>query len=652
MAKKRLNPAIRRSRTRSGCLTCRDRHMKCDEQLPVCKNCIKSKRKCYRGIRLNFTQYTMYNPQDQSPPPDFSEVQTQFGLLDQSITIASLYHNGKRSYEPYLHLHKPEDLNESDLQYQQDIFCSMPFTSISLEDTDELINSPILSKSGSSSNFDNNFIHENFAITNTLLDDRYVVNRTSSFEHNTESTDLPPVSKELSASSDNEDHKDAIPDLSYSLDVQSYVNLIEHEKYYWALDLFNELRIWKTVIPTYCLESDGGKDLFLIDCLLNCSVKSKMDLDNLLQLQLSLWYNARAIRLVHNDNIHKFEKILISICLILLSIFRNIQKENCTTYIKIILNNQVKIFNKVIAKLEEYLRFKKSKSIILISSIQSIVILKFFLLKKFEIESKIVKNRQQPLEDPKLARSQENDQEEKYDVSEDLQEQIEYPQSRVKNEYVADGFQPSVLTKLNSFEIANLNRSFKKYDYLQTSYMTLSMTPRQDSRSDAYKLREFLWYVIKLNHVIHNPDNKLIEIDYNFIFQSGNVILPNIRLACGSVANSTTSSSNLSDLLDDTNSSQSGSNRTTGVSAMAKYRIVFPNERGVATNLLREFIRKQINIGSSDVIHEANHKIYTIFRLIQESVLEKGIKAMWKSNFAWVLQQATENMNKPQEKIS
>ena len=648
MAKKRLNPAIRRSRTRSGCLTCRDRHMKCDEQLPVCKNCIKSKRKCFRGIRLNFTQYTMYDPQDQSPPPEFFEVQTRFGLLDQSITIASLYQNGKRSYQPYLHLHKPEDLNESDLQYQQDIFCSLPFTSIPIEDTDELINSPMLTKSGSSSNFENNFIHENFDITNTLLDGRYIVKRTSSSDRFS-STDVSPASK--GTASDNEDHKENIPDLAYSLDVRAYVNLIEHEKYYWALDLFNELRIWKTVIPTYCLESDGGKDLFLIDCLLNCSVKSKMDLDNLLQLQLSLWYNARAIRLVHNDNIHKFEKILISICLILLSIFRNIQKENCTTYIKIILNNQVKIFNKVIAKLEEYLRFKKSKSILLIASIQSIVILKFFLIKKFELESKIVKNQQQPSEDPKLARLQENDQGE-IDDSEDLQEQIEYPQSRVK-EYVADGYQPSVLTRLNSFEIANLNRSFKKFDYLQTSYMTLSITPRQDSRSDAYKLREFLWYVIKLNHVIHNPDNKLIEIDYNFIFQSGNVILPNIRLAPrGSLENSTTSTSNLSDLLDDTNTSQSGSNRTTGVSAMAKYRVVFPDERGVATNLLREFIRKQINMRSPDVIHEANHKVYTIFRLIEESVLQKEVKVMWKSSFAWVLQLVSENMNNPQENIS
>ena len=37
MAKKKLNSTIKRSRTRSGCVTCRDRHIKCDEQQPVCK---------------------------------------------------------------------------------------------------------------------------------------------------------------------------------------------------------------------------------------------------------------------------------------------------------------------------------------------------------------------------------------------------------------------------------------------------------------------------------------------------------------------------------------------------------------------------------------------------------------------------------------
>lgn len=41
-------------RVRTGCLTCRERHLKCDEGLPNCLNCKKSGKTCKRGIKLNF----------------------------------------------------------------------------------------------------------------------------------------------------------------------------------------------------------------------------------------------------------------------------------------------------------------------------------------------------------------------------------------------------------------------------------------------------------------------------------------------------------------------------------------------------------------------------------------------------------------------
>lgn len=50
-------------RVRTGCLTCRERHLKCDEGLPNCQNCRKSSRICKRGVRLNFI-----DTQVQSPP--------------------------------------------------------------------------------------------------------------------------------------------------------------------------------------------------------------------------------------------------------------------------------------------------------------------------------------------------------------------------------------------------------------------------------------------------------------------------------------------------------------------------------------------------------------------------------------------------------
>src|SRR5262249_11880243 len=39
------NPNLRK-RTKTGCLTCRNRRIKCGEEGPTCNNCIKSKRHC------------------------------------------------------------------------------------------------------------------------------------------------------------------------------------------------------------------------------------------------------------------------------------------------------------------------------------------------------------------------------------------------------------------------------------------------------------------------------------------------------------------------------------------------------------------------------------------------------------------------------
>ncbi|KAG7192906.1 uncharacterized protein KQ657_001363 [Scheffersomyces spartinae] len=115
--------------------------MKCDEQQPVCANCLRSKRKCYRGIRLNFTQYTIYNPKkslssSSSGPNEFGAYVSEYHhrqfydrellsrshkILDQSITIASLYKDGYKKYEPYVRLHSKKDLELSKLHFQRDM---------------------------------------------------------------------------------------------------------------------------------------------------------------------------------------------------------------------------------------------------------------------------------------------------------------------------------------------------------------------------------------------------------------------------------------------------------------------------------------------------------------------------------------------------
>lgn len=89
-------PKARRIRTRTGCLTCRERHLKCDERLPRCQNCLKSDRVCRRGLRLNFIDI-----QTVAPPQNTAHSQgTQVAFQDESRFIASEYVGGFESYPP------------------------------------------------------------------------------------------------------------------------------------------------------------------------------------------------------------------------------------------------------------------------------------------------------------------------------------------------------------------------------------------------------------------------------------------------------------------------------------------------------------------------------------------------------------------------
>ncbi|KAH9834327.1 Fungal specific transcription factor domain [Teratosphaeria destructans] len=85
-------------RVRTGCLTCRERHLKCDEALPHCNNCKKSNRKCKRGVRLNFIDTWA-----ERPP----KLMTKFGtdawrvtFQDESRDIADEYQGGLERYKP------------------------------------------------------------------------------------------------------------------------------------------------------------------------------------------------------------------------------------------------------------------------------------------------------------------------------------------------------------------------------------------------------------------------------------------------------------------------------------------------------------------------------------------------------------------------
>ncbi|OCK78946.1 hypothetical protein K432DRAFT_300879 [Lepidopterella palustris CBS 459.81] len=88
-----VQAANKPKRVRTGCLTCRERHLKCDEALPNCQNCRKSNRVCKRGIRLNFI-----DTQVQAPPivPPTHEWRVSF--MDESRDIANEYKGGLSKY--------------------------------------------------------------------------------------------------------------------------------------------------------------------------------------------------------------------------------------------------------------------------------------------------------------------------------------------------------------------------------------------------------------------------------------------------------------------------------------------------------------------------------------------------------------------------
>ncbi|RYP53332.1 hypothetical protein DL768_001689 [Monosporascus sp. mg162] len=85
---------IKSRRVRTGCLTCRERHLKCDEGTPDCNNCKKSSRECKRGIRLNFVGTTCKEPPFIISPEGWPVV----AFKDESRLIASEYQGGFERY--------------------------------------------------------------------------------------------------------------------------------------------------------------------------------------------------------------------------------------------------------------------------------------------------------------------------------------------------------------------------------------------------------------------------------------------------------------------------------------------------------------------------------------------------------------------------
>lgn len=85
-------------RVRTGCLTCRERHLKCDEAWPHCQNCRKSSRECKRGIKLNFIDTWCDQPPHIVSLQGTKDWRVEF--LDESREIADEYTGGMHVYPP------------------------------------------------------------------------------------------------------------------------------------------------------------------------------------------------------------------------------------------------------------------------------------------------------------------------------------------------------------------------------------------------------------------------------------------------------------------------------------------------------------------------------------------------------------------------
>lgn len=86
----------KRKRVRTGCFTCRDRHLKCDAAQGQCQNCRKSGRQCRRGVRLNFFDTQVVAPPTYIKPTGGSDIK----FRDDSRVIASEYVGGFEMYPP------------------------------------------------------------------------------------------------------------------------------------------------------------------------------------------------------------------------------------------------------------------------------------------------------------------------------------------------------------------------------------------------------------------------------------------------------------------------------------------------------------------------------------------------------------------------
>lgn len=669
-----------KKRSRSGCLTCRDRHMKCDEQMPVCQNCIKSGRKCYRGVRLNFTQYSFYDPKTSFNYENLK-------LIDQSIPIARFY-NDNYHYRNHINLHSPLNVQNAERIFRLENNLSLanvdvkdklkirqlneiiakiptisskspnpsskaPYLSLTLKPIPatiaesstsnssggSVINSANSANSGNSTNSSAPITAapvigstasapgsamaaaaaaaaaaEAEVATNTSTEAPTMMSTTDtatvggpesshSTLHNPQAlvehtldviSHLDSIRNEFIDSPFlNDDFNFSAPELSninlhnlllkpsfsnndnlllsnskivfdspiFEFDTNIFINLIQVERYYWLLDLFNELSIWRNLIPGYSLkiQENGSSNFinknFLINCLINCSVSQCDNWTNfklLLNLQLN-YFNIVKSSPINKNNFKMFESLFISIVLNLYNLLVKLLFSNGFLHFPMVYNNQIRLFNKLTYKLFKLSanKLNRFKSVVLVNCIHSTIILKFIINELME-KNQIKFQQFNVGIDNNMDTSSWN---------EDIYEDINYDHDDVY-----------IINRLNYFEVLQLNHSFKNFEINQSLHA-----------SNSLKLRRLLWLTIKIKYLTIFPNFPLFNINYNEI--------PRFEI----------------------NDS-----------------VVFPNEKATLIVLLSQFLIKITETND-------NSGINAIFELINNSLIEDKFKKLWCNNFDWML---------------
>ena len=588
MPRRRLDSSIRRSRTRSGCITCRDRHIKCDEQQPICKNCLRSNRECLRGTRLNFRQYIFHDPAEDPTTSRYLEMLKLelklklklrpplllllqlYRILDHSITVAALYDHVSR-YQQYLPLHSLDDLKESDMNFHDDGYGAFNQPYAQLEKDAEIeattkedeavaaaataaevekemtigmyaadinmLETPNTSymRSCSTSNYfaiqqmsqahgltSDQPIHSNmtghlnagFPTTPTLFEklnhDARLYNATHPQnqmvplqQHLQPQVQQPQPQVQQPQPQIQQPLFSSSPNFNFTQQPSSPPSPPSHSL--WFLDLTNDAEIWSTIIPRLCCQSG---DTFLPDCL-QAACSPSIDTEYLLLTtrQFQRWSLIESA-FVNQQNITMFETLLISICLILYTIYTKNEKYKLNDLQQMILNSESKLFESILEKITLFLvSVETPASAIIVSSIQSITILRFFI------------NKFQDLTFNKRDQNKKTKKKKKKIDLETIDKQGAKTGLATTTE--TGGVDLSHFLKLNPYEIGFLNSSYRGIDRNSFARVSGSQPTLWQPSSDpnftlqeSQKISSLLWYLIKLDYITNNP----LEAN-NFIFR-------------------------------------------------------------------------------------------------------------------------------------